>query len=239
MEQNSFAFKQFTVRQDHQVFPVGTDACLLASITDQSHTKNLLEIGCGTGVVSLMLAQRFPLTRITAIDINPFAVDLAQQNFDNSPWHDRLNAKHVSMKSFYQTSKKQFDSIIANPPFFKSSIKNSNTNRALARHDVEFSLKTFIVQGINHLSVNGKITLILPQNRREEYLEILQDHKIKECSVTHIKPFAHKSANRFISEASAVLLDQEPIIQDLILYNKPKEYSEQVQQLLRPFYLKL
>lgn len=111
-----FHFKQFSIRQDHAAMKVGTDAVLLGAWVSHSKAKNILDIGCGTGLLTLMMAQRFENSFITGIEIDPDAMLDAKYNIDNSEWGDRIQLINESISNYTLDSK--VDLIITNPPFF-------------------------------------------------------------------------------------------------------------------------
>ncbi len=137
----AFRFKQFGIEQDLCAMKVGTDGVLLGAWAEGG--KRILDIGCGTGIVSLMMAQRFPEARVTAIDIEADCCRQARVNADNSPWGDRIMVEHASLQSFVSENavsadgdcwQWQYDAIVSNPPFFVDSLKNPDRARTLARH---------------------------------------------------------------------------------------------------------
>lgn len=137
----AFQFKEFGVEQDLCAMKVGTDGVLLGAWAEGG--SRILDIGCGTGIVSLMMAQRFPEARVTAIDIEEDCCRQARANADNSPWGDRIMVEHASLQSYAgahaggaddDVRQWQFDSIVSNPPFFVDSLKNPDRARSLARH---------------------------------------------------------------------------------------------------------
>lgn len=127
-----FSFKQFNINQSEKVFRIGTDAVLLGALAGVFGKQNILEIGTGTGIISLMLAQRNSEANITAIDINPEAVGLARENFENTPFKERLKAFEKDFKTFGSSDK--FDFVVSNPPYFDA---NSSTKDILARQRIE------------------------------------------------------------------------------------------------------
>jgi tRNA1Val (adenine37-N6)-methyltransferase len=134
-----FRFQQFDIQQNADVFRVGTDAVLLGILANVSKAKNVLEVGTGTGIISLMLAQRNPDVEILGIDINTEAVNISQTNFSNSPFSDRIKSKLQDLKNF--ETEKKFDLIISNPPYFE--INNSEKD-ILARQRLELNFSDLI-----------------------------------------------------------------------------------------------
>lgn len=146
---------------------VGTDGVLLGAWCasgDHTSPRRILDVGCGTGLIALMVAQRFPEAEITGIDISREAVEEATLNFRDSPWADRLNAVEADF-NIYDPSEGRFDLIVSNPPFFDNGALAPDRNRSLARHDESLPLKTLIARAAELLSVAGVLSLILPADR--------------------------------------------------------------------------
>ena len=232
-----FRFKQFTIQQDSDVFKVGTDGCLLGCLVELTNAPKILEVGTGTGVISLMLAQRFENVLIKAIDINLSAIALTSINFNKSPWASRLSAIPLSFLDLKETEDNSFDLIISNPPFFKNSIKNANDAMSLARHESDLSLETFFKQSKKLLKTNGKIALILPFQRRSEFETLLNRYDLFEIRCISIKPKAEKNTNRFISEFGK--FKSECTRETIVIYEANCELTSQAKDIFSPFYLRL
>jgi len=232
-----FRFKQFSIGQSEGVFKVGTDACLLAVLSPISGAKRILDVGTGTGLIALMLAQRCHDAAIVAIDINPKAADLAQENFNSSPWRDGLSAMHVELKSFASSNPGGFDHIVCNPPFFKDSLINQKTTTAQARHEVDLSLTELVSSSRRLLSHNGKFTFILPYQRRQEIEAELMAQSLHILKRIDIKPFANAESNRVIYTVSKTMstLSAEP----LIIYDDQNQFTPTILTLFKPYYLRL
>ncbi|HYX05427.1 MAG TPA: methyltransferase, partial [Bacteroidales bacterium] len=134
MSQSGFRFKQFTIIQDKTAMKVGTDGVLLGAWTRPEKAASILDIGTGTGLIALMMAQKSKAL-ITAVEIDKDAADQAQQNTENSPWHERIQVHQSSVQEFSANFGKKFDLIISNPPYFHQSFKNPGIKRSLARHN--------------------------------------------------------------------------------------------------------
>ena len=134
-----FTFQQFTVNQSEDVFRVGTDGVLLGALANISDKKRILEVGTGSGLISLMLAQRNPDCQITAIDINEKAVLLAKENFENSAFSDRLSVMQSDFKNFHDDE--AYDLVVSNPPYFD---ENSSAKDAVARQKIELNFSDLI-----------------------------------------------------------------------------------------------
>src|SRR5271166_5856709 len=130
---DSFVFKQFIVKQNKCAMKVGTDAVLLGAWADLPLSGHVLDIGTGTGIIAMMLAQR-TIAEIDAIEIDEDAFKQAIGNCQNSKWKDRLNVHHISFQEFARKKYKSYDAIVTNPPYFSNSLKASSESRTRARH---------------------------------------------------------------------------------------------------------
>lgn len=155
-----FRFKQFEVEQRDCAMRINTDGVMLGAIVQHSNPLHILDIGTGTGVIAMMLAQRFPGAMVDAVEIDKPATLRARQNFSASPFADRLRAVHASME-VYDTSKK-YDLIISNPPFFVNDLKNPESRKSVARHADENFFEALVLKAEMLLSAEGLLWLILP-----------------------------------------------------------------------------
>ena len=133
MSNSFFQFKQFTIQQDQCAMKVGTDGVLLGAWVDLTNKKKCLDVGTGTGLIALMMAQRTAEAHITAVEVDEEAVVQARRNVLNSPWKDRVEMVHCNFLSFQPNQK--FDSIVSNPPYFTNNLISPDKQRTLARHN--------------------------------------------------------------------------------------------------------
>lgn len=173
MSNSSFAFKQFVIQQDRCAMKVGTDAVLLGAWVQPSDSKTILDIGTGTGIISLMLAQKSKAT-ITAIDIDKEAVEQASINFKASKFSEQLSAVNLSLQEFVRSTAEKFDLIVTNPPYFVGSLKSSDTNRSTARHTDLLPFNELIDGVKSLLNPKGKFCLILPKNEAIKFREMAE-----------------------------------------------------------------
>jgi len=160
MQEQTFRFKSFSVKQGQCAMKVNTDGVLLGAWADVTQAKNILDIGTGTGAIALMTAQRNQHAEIDAIDIDETAYLQAKDNFANSPWSDRLHAYHSSLQDF--STDKKYDLIISNPPYFINDYKADDHQKNIARHSISLSYQD-LIEGIHTLlSDKGKACLVLP-----------------------------------------------------------------------------
>lgn len=224
-----FQFKEFSILQSKHVFRVGTDGVLLGAATKVDGAKNILEVGTGSGLISLMLAQRNREAEILAIDINKDATDLAQTNFQNSPFNERLRADHIDFKKF--KSMEKFDLIVSNPPYFE---KNPSNKDILARQQKELSFKTLIENSAAALSENGVLSVIIPFDADEEFENISSESNLFLQRKKIIYGMIHSKAKRVISEFG--FQKKEITHSELIIEKAPRIYTEQYLDLTKDFH---
>ncbi|WP_207435636.1 methyltransferase [Sabulibacter ruber] len=162
MANDYFQFKQFLIRQDRCAMKVCTDSCVLGAYAQVAGAKRILDIGAGTGLLSLMVAQRAPEAHIEAVEIDPAAAAQAQENICLSPWADRVRLFPMSLQEFAQINPGQFDIIISNPPFFQASLKSSDAVKNQAKHTETLSFTEVISFSARFLSSEGKLHILLP-----------------------------------------------------------------------------
>ncbi len=161
MSNSYFQFKQFTIHQDKCAMKVGTDGVLLGAWANCKTAQKILDIGTGTGLIALMLAQRSCAT-IQGIEIDKAAYEQAKENVASSIWSERINIRHTSFQDFYKSQSTKYDLIISNPPYFKNSQKSPNIERNTARHADKLTSKDILIGSKKLLTENGKLYLILP-----------------------------------------------------------------------------
>jgi len=160
MKAKPFAFKQFELMQSDQVMKITTDSVLFGAWIAEYDAKEVLDIGTGTGILAMMMAQKNELARVTAIDVNANAVQLALQNSQASQYADRVEVQHVSLQSVDDS--KQFDLIVSNPPYFINDLKAKKVHHILAKHTVELSYEALLQHANRLLTDNGRLYLIVP-----------------------------------------------------------------------------
>lgn len=167
-----FSFKQFEIEQSTLVFPVTTDALLLGAFARICKHGKALEVGTGTGIVSMMLAQRFPGVAITALDINPNAAALAKRNFEGCSFSSRLSvtAEDFRVRAFESS----FDDVLSNPPYFKNGLKSLSYENA--KHQGTLSGESLVVNSVKNLKPEGRLHLILPASEMLKTREICRIH---------------------------------------------------------------
>jgi len=233
----AFNFKQFKVNDDRSSMKVGTDAVLLGAWADGDRAASILEVGSGSGVISLMLAQRFPASRIEAIDIHSESVEEATENFYSSPWPDILSAQNISIQDFAESNESKFDLIVSNPPFFNDSLLPPDTLKRQAKHTGSLPYTELINSIVKLLHGNGKFVLILPYDSKDAFTQIAMARGLYLSQELIIYPAIGKPANRFISEWTRKKKKQGR--KELFIRNSEREYTKEYKVLTEDFYLAL
>ena len=245
-----FRFKQFTVRQDRCAMKVSTDSILLGSWCQPREAAKILDIGTGTGLLSLMMAQKsLPDTLITALEIDASAAAQARDNVSQSPWPTKIKVLHNSLQSYFECEAAQsekFDLIISNPPWFEytktasHNIKNQirEYSRTLARQQLNLSLETLLQISSKLLREKGQICLVLPVSAESSLLNDAEKYGFKIADKVMVrnseKHLAHCQLWRLIKAEYLT----EPFISTVFIRTESNDYSPQFQQLCRDFYLK-
>jgi len=234
MPNNYFKFKQFTIQQENCAMKVGTDGVLLGAWIDVGDARTILDIGTGTGLIALMLAQR-SIAKIDAIDIDPDATKQAFDNFKNSPWHDRLNVVFESFQTYSQNDIK-YDLLITNPPYFSDSLKASDEKRSFARHDHMLNRIDLLDGSIRLMNSDGRLGIILPIDEYTLFSSQISKWNLFEIRKTFVIPKPGKRATRVIAELS---FTKHPVeIGELIIEKYGRHaYSEEYIDLTREYYL--
>lgn len=231
-----FRFKEFVVSQESCPMKINTDGVLLGALANVSNAKHICDIGTGTGVIALMLAQRNKNAKIDALDIDYRAVDTATKNFENSLFHARLKCYHHSFVEFFEMNPlKKYDVIVSNPPFFLNALKADSEMKNLARHtDISFFLDLLRVAA-THLEVRGSIQLIIPLDVSQAIQQLASDYHLSVSEVINIKSFVDKEAFRQIIRLSK---EQAQICKnsDFVIYSREKEHSMEYRAALKDFF---
>ena len=236
MSNSYFKFKQFTIEQNDCAMKVGTDGCLLGSWFDCGESKRILDIGCGTGLIAIMAAQRSNAA-ITGVEIDGKAAMQARINADNSPWGERIEIINSDLLEY--NSDTQFDTIVSNPPYFVNSLKCDDTSRTLARHSDSLDCKDFFRKCTELLIDGGRISIVIPCDIMNEWKAAAMEQSLYPTRITFIKTTPRKAPKRVLMEFSSNIRNEETTEETLILEVEPGTYSDDAQRLLGDFYLKL
>lgn len=225
-----FTFKQFEIQQSKNVFRVGTDGVLLGALANIEHASSVLEVGTGTGLISLMLAQRNLQTNFLGLDINEEAVLLTKTNFENSPFYTRLKNIHQDFKSF-ETSD-VFDLIVSNPPYFEESGSDKDK---VARQTVELNFRQLIEKAAALLSKGGLLSVIIPVEAGDVFVTIAEENNLYLNRRVHVKGIENSKTKRLILEFSPTEKKLEE--SEFIIEKSPRIYSDQYLELTKEFHL--
>ena len=230
---SGFRFKQFAVEQEDVAMKVGTDGVLLGAWADCDVAKRILDIGTGTGVIALMLAQRNLEVEIYAVEIDETATRRARSNFDNSPWAERLQVENCAVQAFNPAEK--FDIIISNPPYFIDSLLPPDAKRSTARHTHDLSFEELDKAVCRLLADEGRFALILPTAEFERYMSITQLHLVRRCDV---HPTMGAAIKRVMAEF-AKHKTASPFLENITIEQERRgDYTAEYRALTKDFYLK-
>ena len=198
-----FQFKQFSVNQDRCAMKIGTDGVLLGAWATVTHRPfSILDIGAGTGILSLMLAQRSFSETIEAIEIDDNAYEQAAENFENSPWADRLFCYHAGFLEFIEEVDDTYDLIISNPPFYSEDYKTENTQRDLARFTDALPFEHLLYGTSKLLSENGKAAFIIPFSEEDNFIALAAKFNLYPNRITRVKGTPSTDIKRSLLEFS-------------------------------------
>jgi tRNA1Val (adenine37-N6)-methyltransferase len=233
MSNDYFEFKQFTVKQDKTTMKVGIDSVLLGSWIKVNGTeKNVLDIGSGTGLLALMMAQRIPDANIIACEIDELACEQARENILSSKWNERITVVNSDIKAYTQSAK-YFDLIICNPPYFEKSLKSQNNKKNITRHDDSLSFADLIDCVHRLLHQNGRFVLILPEVRVARIIETANEKSLFPVRRLNVKPNESKQINRVILELSYKFT---PLETNILILRNENGYSDDYKSITKDFY---
>lgn len=229
-----FSFKRFTVYHDKCAMKVGTDGVLLGTWTNVNTSQRILDIGTGSGLVALMLAQRCEAS-ITAIDIDSEAVEQAQININASNWKNRMEVIHTDLCKY--SPQNLFDTIVSNPPYFIDSLKCDDIQRNTARHNDTLTSEQLFENVSQMLCPEGEFSLILPFEQSESAISIAEKYGLHPTRHTRVITRPGLPPKR--SLLAFKKRPEEYIPQDLVIELERHVYSEEYIALTKEFYLKM
>jgi tRNA1Val (adenine37-N6)-methyltransferase len=230
-----FKFKQFTIWHDKCAMKVGTDGVLLGAWANTNNIKRVLDVGTGTGLISLMIAQRSPNAIIDAIEIDEIAFLQAKNNFLNSIWSDRINAICCDFKKY--TSQEKYDLIVSNPPYFVDALKSPDQQRSLARHVGSLNYESLFATASKFLSETGTIDIIIPAEAENSIIDIAWKHKFFPVRKLNVYTKPSKQCRRILFSFS--FQEKKCEDQDLHIKLTDNQFSNEYNLLTRDFYLKI
>jgi tRNA1Val (adenine37-N6)-methyltransferase len=229
-----FRFKQFSVDQTGCAMKINTDGVLLGALTNVKNPLSILDIGTGTGVIALMLAQRFPDTRIDAVEIDQTAAATADSNFKNSPFAERLTLHPSGFEAFFDAyPDRKYDLIVSNPPFYINSLQSPGAKKTLAKHTDERFFDKLIQDVSAHLTVNGVCWLILPVETAVPVKQLALQHRLHPQKIITLHSFKADAPHR---EILAFGFDAHQAEEEqFVIYDAPKVYSKEYEKALKEF----
>ena len=234
---NYFRFKHFVIIQEKSAMKVGTDGVLLGAWVNAQHEKNILDIGTGTGLIALMMAQRTN-AQIVGVEIEANAAEEACCNFAISEWKDRLSVENISFQEFAnkESNKEKFDLIISNPPFFTNDQKSKHNNMAIAKHSDLLPLHDLVLGCRKLISENGKFAVILPVVAAKKIIEITGNAGLFLTRLTEVFPTPQKESNRYLMEFGTTprTLHKNTLT---IFEESGGSFSKSYKELTKEFYL--
>jgi tRNA1Val (adenine37-N6)-methyltransferase len=230
-----FHFKQFTVFHDRCAMKVGTDGTLLGAWTDITDIERILDIGTGTGLVALMLAQRSS-AQIDAVEIDEDACIQARENVARSPFWDRIAVHHCPIQDYALTCPLRYDLIVSNPPFFENASKAATTERAIARHSDRLEKVDLLQAAEKLLSQNGKLAVIYPTEDAKIFLKKAKCFDFFCYRKLYVKPTLKSPIKRIIMELKKIQLSEQE--STLTIETASKIYTAEFIALIKDFYLK-
>ena len=235
MPNDYFKFKQFTIQQERCAMKVGTDAVLLGAWVNVAQSGQILDIGSGSGIISLMLAQRTNAT-IEGVEIDKDAYLQSIENAAKSPWRERIFFQNNSFQNFCLNNKSQYNLIVSNPPYFVNSLKSDNINRNIARHNDSLTFED-IIEGVSQLlAPTGRFALILPYKEGCIFIAEAVKQSLFCIRKTNIKPKPNSSISRLLLEFHQL---PAPCNEDFLVIGTGEidKYSDKYIELTKDFYL--
>jgi len=233
-----FQFKQFKIHQDQAAMKVGTDGVLLGAWTQISDTVNsILDIGSGTGLISLMMAQRSYVENIDAVELNEDAYIQTVENFEQSDWGDRLFCYHASFQEFTNEIDDQYDLIISNPPFYTSTYKELSEDRAMARHSESLTYKELLKGTSKLLSKQGSCAFIIPHDEEVNFINVAGKYNLYPNKITRVRGTESSLIKRSLLQFS--FYEKSIEIDELIIEIERHKYTSEYIDLVKEFYLKM
>lgn len=232
---NYFQFKQFRIEQEQAAMKVGIDGVLLGAWTSVNDCRQMLDVGTGTGLIALMVAQR-SAAHVTAVEIEKKAAEEAARNVQASPWASRLDVKHCSLQRFVASGPQQFDRIISNPPYFTNGSKAASAERTLARHADSLPFAELLDASGKMLSLNGRLSLILPVEPALRFIDLAKSYRLHLVRLTRVMPHRQKQPHRYLMEFARFpgkLASDELPIRNV----DGQSYSPEYKALCKAFYL--
>jgi tRNA1Val (adenine37-N6)-methyltransferase len=235
----TFSFKQFTINQDQTAMKIGTDGVLLGAWAPIDHDPfSILDIGAGTGLIALMLAQRSAAGQIDALEIDENAYEQATDNFENSPWNDRLFCFHAALDEFLEEPEDEYDLIVSNPPFYTEDYISGNESRDKARFAGALPFEELVEAAGLLLSENGIFSVIIPYKEEENFVSLARENELHPIKITRVKGTPATETKRSLIAFSRHKTEDFPV-DELVIEVSRHQYTPEYIALTNDFYLKM
>jgi len=233
-----FNFKHFTVNQDKTAMKVGTDSVLLGAwISLKNNPYSILDIGTGTGLIALQLAQRSNAEVIDALDINDNAFEQAVENFEQSDWSDRLFCYHASLKEFSTEIDDKYDLIVSNPPFYTDAYKSGDDSRNAARFTSSLPFDELIQSVSKLLNVDGEFSVIIPYKEETNFISLASECSLFPTRICNVRGNVKSDIKR--SLITFTFHKTKIIVSELTIEIERHQYTDAYINLVKDFYLKM
>ena len=232
-----FRFKQFTVYHDRCAMKVGTDGVLLGAWTDVNDASSILDIGTGTGIIALMLAQRSTAAVIKGVDIDGDAVEQAQENVSHTPWADRIVIEQADACRLPETETVRYDVVVSNPPYFTETMKCPDNRRHAARHTDTLTFDKLLHAASQLMHEKGRFCVVLPASAEGSFVTEAALHHLYPCRRTAVQTKAGVPPKRVLLEFRREITRCQS--DTLTIEDTPGTYSAQYRALTGDFYLNM
>ena len=233
-----FQFKQFIIQQNKTAMKVGTDGVLLGAwAVISAKAERILDIGTGTGLIALMMAQRSAAKVIDAVELNKAACQQAKENFKASNWSERLICYHSSFQEFSNEMEGSYDLIISNPPFYISTQKIVMGDRGMARHSNHLPFSELLLGVAKLLNKKGSCAFIIPFSEQDNFIVLAEKQSLFPSRITHMKGNNESPIKRSLLQFSFV--KNEILKKELVIENSRHIYTKDYIELVKDFYLKM
>ncbi|TMU55761.1 tRNA1(Val) (adenine(37)-N6)-methyltransferase [Flagellimonas algicola] len=233
-----FKFKHFTIQQDRCAMKVGTDGVLLGAWTSlENQPDSILDIGSGTGLIALQMAQRSTAEIIDAIELDEDAYEQCVENFEASLWADRLFCYHAGLDEFVDEIEDKYDLIVSNPPFYTEEVTSGAEARDIARQNTSLPFDE-LVEGVSQLlSPEGIFSVVIPYKEEKQFVDMAQKEGLFLKRVMHVRGNPKAQFKRSLLEFTR--MESQPKIEELTIELGRHEYTKEYVALTSAFYLKM
>ncbi|GAB4126000.1 MAG: methyltransferase [Raineya sp.] len=230
-----FQFKHFRINQAGAAMKVSTEACILGGYCEQAKPQNILDIGTGTGLLALMLNQKYPQASVTALEIEKNAFLQAQENVNQNLLAGKINVLHQSVQDFSLSSQEAFDLIVCNPPFYRKHLLSVNKYRNLALHQESLSLEELAECIKILLASKGLAFVLLPPKPMQQFILLCKEKTLFPQKVLEIYHSPQHQLFRYVVAFGFAQIEAN--LEKLYIKNTDATYTEPFQKLLKDFYL--